>query len=202
MSISEFTVTNAETGRRQLARFNNAPQRLLSVDGEALSKLKDLGLVDVETQPASADFMVRKEDADWNMIQSPVFHVSLTVRGCDLANRTWLKAACKIPAPLGLRRKLLLMASAAAILGMGPMPLRYMVLLATFGVAASILMEYAPGVYAWWAAIPKGVTAKLNMKTGPRLYSQMLERDAERGRLMVHYDGQYDAAPPRGDAVG
>ena len=128
-----------------------------------MAKLKDLGIADVEAQPALASLIIHRESGSEITHQSALFNATLTLRGWDLAKMRVFRAVCKYGPPLGLRRKLIGMISAVLALGIIPGTFATMFVVAVVGASALTIWHYGPSLYAWWVKVPQDVATAINM---------------------------------------
>ena len=191
--ISSIEIGGDEDERREWESVSKevAPTHLLCLDGEALSKLIDLGLADAASQPAFATLVEynNKGVPVSSSVQGPIFNARLTIRGWALAKMRAFRALCKYAPPLELRRKLIVLFSAGLAVSATPITIYATIALMVVGCGALTAWYYAPSMFSCWKTLPPEEVNAINMRlmSGRQSLLKQFVAAAKNGKLKVYH---------------
>lgn len=156
LRVRQVRTTDMKTRKPVAVKMPKSPTHVLAVNGDALSRLKDLGIVSVLSHDAYGNLRL----LDGSSTQSRLFTVCLTDRGGDLLTRKALLALCRWMLPLGMRRRAMAVvvacSSASLLIDLSWTSVVGAMALLTFG------WHYGAVWWAWQKELPRSVRRKIN----------------------------------------
>lgn len=172
LRVRQISTTDMKTRKPVAVKMMpNSPTHVLAINGDALSRLKDLGLVSVKWHDAYGNLRL----LNGRSTQAPLFTVFLTDRGNDLLTRKALLALCRWMLPLGMRRRAMAVvvacSSASLLVDLSWILVVGAMILLTFG------WHYGAVWWTWQKELPRSVRRKINTGQDQISIKEMTKRD-------------------------